>query len=547
MSYFDDENDLVYDYLYIAKDEKLRAENEEDNIEYKLRIDLKSKHAFDKMVSQMLYRMNVGRNLFGTYEAHYIFGIMDDGSFPDENIMTTKVFNKTNKIFEKLCERANCNIINKKTYIFANNRKLLYIKIKKEHLIESLPEYNLILYGIENVGKSSLMSKILYEQYDDGNGFSRKLVLRHLHEKKSGSTSSITYDTIGFNNGNLVNYSNNVDFNMENIYKSSDKIINVIDIPGIYKQIKVILHGIYSNLSNTKNNIIVVLISCESVLKTDDEIIFYKIIKDICEQFNITPIICLTKTDIIEKEDNKLLDIHYQKIKKFFDRDVLDIINLSNLDDTGYCELINAINNKSYTKNDISYFNKTDNEKMKNIFCINEVFNVPNIGNIYHGKIIKGSIKVKQKVNILCNGVLHESYIKSIQKKTMDVDELKCNSYGCITLKHNFQKHVVNKTALMIADRFIQEDKKYIFQPNNPNFVPDDYLLFNGNLIDYVKISRISNNIDYISDSSSNNDSDDENNDNYIIEFKKYVVILSENIALKNEQNNIEFGKILFI
>jgi hypothetical protein len=129
----------------------------------------------------------------------------------------------------------------------------------------------------------------------------------------------------------------------------------------------------------------------------------------------------------------------------------------------------------------------------------------------------------------------------------MDVDELKCNSYGCITLKHNFQKHVVNKTALMIADRFIQEDKKYIFQPNNPNFVPDDYLLFNGNLIDYVKISRISNNIDYISDSSSNNDSDDENNDNYIIEFKKYVVILSENIALKNEQNNIEFGKILFI
>src|SRR5436190_11039917 len=72
----------IIDLLYLPLEGKLIPEpDKKGNIEYKLRLDKKDTKKRDNMISQMLWRMNEGRNLYGKYEANYILGIHDDGTF----------------------------------------------------------------------------------------------------------------------------------------------------------------------------------------------------------------------------------------------------------------------------------------------------------------------------------------------------------------------------------------------------------------------------------------------------------------------------------
>ena len=99
------------------------------------------------------------------------------------------------------------------------------------------------------------------QQKDDGKGFSRKLVLRHTHEKNSGDTSSIKYDTIGFLDKKIINYDIGLEFGMENIHNTSDRLLNLIDLPGDIKYMKTILFGISS-----------ILLKKPSVIRIDTEL-----------------------------------------------------------------------------------------------------------------------------------------------------------------------------------------------------------------------------------------------------------------------------------
>jgi GTPase len=58
---------------------KLIEENDDGNIEYKWRLDLKTETSIKKLVSQMLWRLNEGKDSTGIYEAHYVLGVYDNG------------------------------------------------------------------------------------------------------------------------------------------------------------------------------------------------------------------------------------------------------------------------------------------------------------------------------------------------------------------------------------------------------------------------------------------------------------------------------------
>jgi hypothetical protein len=91
---------------------QLKPESEFGFIEYKLRLDTKTEQGLHKTLHQIKRRLNTARELIGSEEAHYIFGILDKGKFGDldkDNVLDTY------NIFENLIKSKNlkANIFSK--------------------------------------------------------------------------------------------------------------------------------------------------------------------------------------------------------------------------------------------------------------------------------------------------------------------------------------------------------------------------------------------------------------------------------------------------
>lgn len=555
----------IIDLLYLPDKQKLIPEPDRSgNIEYKLCLDKKDSDKRDNMVSQMLWRMNEGRNQYGRYEANYILGVHDNGSFSD--ISEHELVHTTN-ILRGIAKKANSKVVAEKTYIFPGNKMITHVIIRKDHKERNIPESNVMILGPSGVGKSSLMGKLTYGQRDDGHGFSRKLVLRHIHEKTSGNTSCLKYDTIGFSGDNIINYSIGIEFGTEHVYTASDRLINLIDVPGdIMAFTKTILYSV----SSIRPDHIIICIPCK-----DDEVIdninpapvpiiksisseysnnmnsaenedaeqyvnkwcsSYKFILVLCIVYKIQPIFVFTKYDLLINPNNThgiTRSNFLMKITKLFNtwRDELmnpiqepilvNLVNLvnnvqeinfqnspciavSNITDHGYSELIDVLSK-------INIVSNPDKNIIKDkMFIVNDVFTIPDTGIIFHGILRYGVINVDDTVSVLCHGVITKHKIKSIHRKTLDVERLLSGESGSLTFYGKHDK--IDKTAVitdLITEQIIDPTTDSIMGPGTESlwgkkivvktFVisafasiklkPQQYLLFVGNNIVTVILS----------------------------------------------------------
>jgi GTPase len=479
-------NNIVLELLYKPSQGKLIPEPDKTgNIEYKLHLSKKDKKAQDNMVSQMLWRMNEGKNKCGRYEAHYILGVHDDGSFSTINERT---LNLTTNILRGVAKKANANIVSEKIYVFGE-RMLSHVVIRKNIEERHVPETNIMIMGPPDVGKSSLMGRLTYGQKDDGKGFSRKLVLRHIHEKSSGSTSCPKYDTIGFAGDNLMNYSIGIEFNLENIYNASDRLVNLIDTPGDTRCIKTIMY----TMSSIRPDSIIVCVPCVTPVKKSTHIETditdtksmgaleyimihqetYKFIISACLAYDIKPIIVLTKVDLIDSSKN--IAEYREKITSIFNEWMIELIGLENIITIEYNEkksestsentfddismiLVSNVTDQGYTDL-ISYLSKIVRDERKfshrdnsedQMFIINDSFTIPDAGTIFHGTMISGTLNVGDSVDILCHGALTKKKIKSIHRKTLDVERLFPGESGCVKFHGKYEKSL-DKTAMIVG------------------------------------------------------------------------------------------------
>lgn len=454
---------IITDHLYDEKNNKLIPEPDKTgNIEYKLHLNYKTLIKKDNMVSQLLWRMNEGRNIYGIYEAHYILGVQDNGEFSD---ISENKLNISLNILHSVVKKANSRIESNKIYVFPTNKIIMHVIIRKKHREHNIPENDIIILGPSNVGKSSLMGLLTYGQQDDGKGFSRKLVLRHIHEKITGNTSSIKYDTLGFSGSDMINYSIGIDYNMENIYNQSDRLINIIDLPGDFKYIKTILYNISSS---TPEHILLCIPSIYSDRKIIDYIYdnsdFYKLIITICTIYNIIPVIILTKCDLTENDNT----VDKQNILECFTKwsneisnmsdnieyinfMEINIINISSVTECGYNELINVISEMSIIPRQKSYSDI--------FFKFIEVFTIPDIGTIYHGILCYGILNVNDTVEILCHNDIKKLKIKSIHRKSLNADTLFSGETGSITFYDDIH-NILDKTCIIIGEQWKTKIKK---------------------------------------------------------------------------------------
>ena len=258
---------------------------------------------------------------------------------------------------------------------------------------------------------------------------------------------------------------------MENIYNSSDRLINLIDVPGIFDAFsKTIL---YSASAIKFDNIIICIPSTIDNINDDEfnieQFIYqnenmYKFIIYMCVIYNIEPIIIITKYDLITNiynYNNLLIAIKiFNKWKNDISNDIIidkqninftNCIKISNITNFGYSDLYEKLALMSMINNENSK-NKIFNDK-KLIFIFYDVFKLDNNETICYGVVLTGSIHINDKLNIFWNGRIIECKIKTIRSKNINVNKLMTNETGSITI-HNINK--IDKTAIIIDPYWIK-------------------------------------------------------------------------------------------
>jgi signal recognition particle receptor subunit beta len=446
-------------------------ENDNGNIEYKWRLDYKTDMSIKKLVSQMLWRLNEGKEIYGIYEAHYLLGVYDNGNLGE---LTKEQLDTNIDIFYKIINKANAEVVHNE-YHLINGSNIYYCIIRTQASNKKINEINIIVCGSEQVGKTTFISYLCNSNIDDGNGLIREYIMNHEHEKISGNTTSIRKQIIGIKNNSILNY----DFsnNWEEITNLSDKIINIYDTPGNKKYFKTVLNSLRSLSID-----MIFYIDDKKDDKKDDKSDYEKLLKNYADIFKIKFYRLNSKT-MINSSDNNLN---------------ISCINPEKSDMSKLFDILIKYNKLEVNNSDIL--------KQFNIFKITAIYNIPERNKIIEGVQSSGLLKlnINKKHYILYSDLSYdEIFIKSIFRKNIESKQLYKNETGSISydlIKLNTQiNRCINKNCIIIDSLDYLDDIK-IFEKNSiiklkilingENNNKLNYILVNGNLSYFVNLIK---------------------------------------------------------
>jgi len=443
----------------------LIPETDDGNVEYKLRLDTKSALGKKKIVSQMNWRLEEGKRITkNKKEAHYVLGINDDGTLGNLN---EHQIDETFSVFIGLTVDADVIITHTDKKKF-NNCYIMHVIIQKIGK-NKITEINVAFVGPLQHGKTTTISHLVYNQHDDGDGYARKLIFRYEHEKITGLTSSVKREIIGFCGNNLVNYSTGMLSSWENIVEMSDKIVNLIDLPGGLKYLKTTLFG----LSTYKIDCIFIVLDSNKMTLEDNSMIEFYI-----KYANLKKI----KYHIISISDNTL-------------ENTCGHIQISNKSMFGFNALVNTINEiESITK--LEQHEDSNND----IFSIANTYIVPESGTIYSGLMTSGLLSIDDFVYVTDGKNYVQTKIKSIHKKTIDSQSICDGESGAIQLDLNKQcefQTITKKTynihsKVYFKPIYIMENTQRKFNAEHPIYDSSikslcvQSLLFVGNVVEQI-------------------------------------------------------------
>jgi hypothetical protein len=391
----------------------LIEENDDGNIEYKWKLDSKNPLTLKKLSSQLLWRLNEGKELCGIYEAHYVLGVFDNGNL---GMLSLDELNKTIDIFKSVIDKVSVEITNSSIENI-NNSYIYCATIRHKPIDKKINEINIMFCGTEQVGKSSIISHICYSNKDNGNGAIRDYVMTHEHEKITGSTMCINKQIIGIKNNKLLNY--NYSQNWEEIVKISDKIINIYDTPGNKKYLKTILKALRTYMID------VLFIVCNNNLDNLDNLDKYsKFLIKYASIFNIKYYLIKSKSDISYTYANNILNI------STINPDLSDMDKMKEI-------LINSEKNNTYKS------------FIPNTFRITSIYNIPDRNKIIAGIQTNGMLSYNSNNSnnyiVFPDLTYTKINIESIFKKNIDSMNIYEKETGSISYKITNETKDINR------------------------------------------------------------------------------------------------------
>lgn len=415
-----DELDRLFESLIETKNPqiKFKPEIEEGNIEYKLRLDYKTDYSLKKMKNQMNWRFEEGKELTGKRECYYVLGIEDDGNM---GCLTENEINLTFDIFKKIVTDCDAQIIQYMKKELLVDRWMIFIHINKLSQ-KKLKEINIGFIGGSQTGKTTTIGNIVYGELDNGCGTSRLNVFKHEHERLSGYTSSIKKEIVGVKNNKIINYNTGVNTSWDQIAGISDKIINLIDLPGSSQYIKTILFGL-----STFNFDGLVIFHDDDDEGLNNLYIKYACLLDI--PFIIVQIKdSTTPTSLSSCNFNFNMEyndkiICPEKIKK----EDFDIHHITNIEQYGINKIIKFMLS-------IDKKNNVRDIKDSDVFMISDIVSIPDTGIIYSGEVWNGKISRNDKVFLTNGNLTFNLVINSIHKKQIADNYISKGESGSILL-----------------------------------------------------------------------------------------------------------------
>ena len=453
--------------------QKLDPEVEEGNLEYKLKLLDNSDHKIEKIATQMRWRCCCE----GGGEAIYTVGIEDDGTVVGIN---DSDYNKTISILSSAAKKNNFSIkILTKTKV--NNDKNLYEVLIREINKDKYIDVKVAIAGSVDSGKSTLMGVLTSGKYDDSRGSARLSVCNYVHEVKSGRTSSVGQQIIGFNsNGTLINY-NSLGYKLSwpEVVSRSSKVINFFDLCGHEKYLKTTIVG----LASAEPDLCIIIVAANKGIrnqngnracKRGERKNFDNMTREhisLCVALNIPFAIIVTKVDLVEDQkignvyEETLSDIdktikspgiRRQSLKIENDDDILiaakqvhthslvPIFSISNVSGDGIDNLKSFLNLLGKTPKKIT-------DGFVKMF-IDSIWSVPGVGTVVGGHLNSGKISINDKLFIGPNNGKYDTVsVRSIHSKKVPVSFVTYGSYVCLGLK-KIDKKNIKKGNIIVSD-----------------------------------------------------------------------------------------------
>jgi GTPase len=390
----------------------LIEENDNGFIEYKWRLDFKSNMNLKKLVSQLLWRLNEGKETIGIYEAHYVLGVYDDGTFGK---LTKEELAITVDIFKNVVSKASAEIFYSETFEF-DSSNIYYCIVKLKPYDKKIEEINVLVCGAKQVGKSTLISHLCYSNKDNGCGNIRDYIMSHEHEKQTGNTTSVKKEIIGVKNNKIINYDQT--HNWEEITKISDKIINIYDTPGSLKYFKSVIKALRTYMID-----VIFILYDDTLDMYDNFIISY------AELLNIKYYKIKTKYDL-HNDTNDTNDTNHTNHTNHTNNNVINISCV--VPEISQIEKIKniLIDSKKYMISDIT---EQKNIYFDNVFKVSSIYNIPDRNQIIAGIQMSGNISSDSLLYVIHPDLTHSKIkIQSIFKKNIEAKYLFYKETGSI-------------------------------------------------------------------------------------------------------------------
>jgi GTPase len=433
----------------------LDPEKEDGNVEYKFKLIDTDEHRINELVTQMRYRMLESE----ASEAIYNLGVMDNGDMVG---LTDSEYRKTIEVLNSVATKNNYSVTVLSETLTHDNKKVYEVLIREINENKYI-DIKVCIAGNVDASKSTTLSVLTTGKLDNGRGSARMSVFNYVHELKSGRTSSISHEIMGFDyNGSIVNYQGVNKLSWNEIVQRSCKIISFFDLAGHEKYLKTTILG----LASSEPNVCMIMISANNgITKMTKEHLFLCITLKIPFMFVISKIdLCKERQNVLQETIqgvNKILKfsgvrrlpIHIKdkddvilSAKNIYSESVTPVFQISNVTGEGLDLLrmfFNIIGQKQ----------KIDEKVDKHVeYHIDNIFNVKGVGVVLGGHLLNGTIKVNDTLLLGPNneGNYEPVIIKSIHCKKNSAQSVSCGRYVCLAFK-KIDKKIIKKGLVLIS------------------------------------------------------------------------------------------------
>lgn len=279
-----------------------------------------------------------------------------------------------------------------------NGKSCVEVLVRKMAENKNIEEVRISVMGSVDAGKSSLIGVLTQGELDNGRGRARLQMFRHYHEIKSGRTSCISHEVLGFDQvGNVINYKHNEMMTTEEISELSTKIISFMDLAGHRRYMRTTVQAV----SGYAPHFIALVIASGSLNQMTIENL------QIIKAFKIPFFVVLTKIDLVSPDDAGTTKQLYQLLNEVDKLKTPLIIGSMNdfrlLEDESVKKYIPifCVSNVTGVGLDLIQkylfmltpnINKTEQrrlEKESPEFHIDEIFRVQGVGTIVGGLLVR--------------------------------------------------------------------------------------------------------------------------------------------------------------